>query len=117
MATTERDLRAFDPGLWAHYTAMIVGGWFFMSSLVWHDAMVWRSLDWILGLAVIGLAVMSFRRPRLHWGVSIVGAFLLLWSVIVPHMRETTAWNERVVGVLLLLLGLVGGGQLPEHDE
>ena len=63
MATTERDLRAFDPGLWAHYTAMIVGGWLFMSSLVWHDAMVWRSVDWILGLVVIGLQLsVGLRR-------------------------------------------------------
>ena len=30
--------------------------------------------------------------------------------------RGGMVWNERVVGVLMLLLGLVGGGQLPAED-
>ena len=33
-----------------------------------------------------------------------------------PPLREGTLWNERVVGALVLLLGLVGGGQLPAQD-
>ena len=64
MATINRDLRTFDPGLWAHYTTLLLGTWFFMSSLVWHDGMVVRSLNWILGLSVIAVTVVSFRRPR-----------------------------------------------------
>ena len=54
MATTHHHDEAFDPGLWAHYAAALVGAWFFMSSLVWHDGMAVRSLDWILALLVIG---------------------------------------------------------------
>ncbi|MGZ6164037.1 MAG: hypothetical protein ACXWLS_11940 [Myxococcaceae bacterium] len=50
MATAECGLRTFDPGLWARYTTMLLGPWFFMSGLIWHQAVAVGSLDWILGL-------------------------------------------------------------------
>src|SRR4029078_10961099 len=43
--TPEHEDERFDPGLWAHYAAAIVGAWFFMSSLVWHDGMAVQRLD------------------------------------------------------------------------
>lgn len=116
MTTTERGLRAFDAGLWARYTSMVLGAWFFMSGLIWHHAVAVGSLDWILGLLVVALSVMALRQPRLHWGIAAVGAWILVQSALLPHIREGTVWNERVCGALILLLGLVPGGQLPETD-
>ena len=74
-AAEEEDLQhhhdeAFDPGLWAHYGAALVGAWFFMSSLVWHDGMAVRSLDWILALLVMGAAYVALRHSRRHWAIS-----------------------------------------------
>ena len=59
MGTTDGGLRAFDPGLWARYTTMLLGAWFFMSGLVWHHSALVGSLDWILGLLVVALSVMA----------------------------------------------------------
>ena len=116
MATTNRGLQAFEPGLWAHYAAALVGAWFFMSSVVWHDGRALGSVDWILGLLAVGASVMALRQSRRHWAISAIGLVLLILSFARPHASELTAWNERVVGVLLLLLGLVAGGQLPAED-
>ena len=117
MATTQHHHdEAFDPGLWAHYGAALVGAWFFMSSLVWHDGMAVRSLDWILALLVIGAAYVALRHSRRHWAISGLGALILVLSFVLPHASGLTAWNERVVGTLLILLGLVAGGELPEKD-
>ncbi|HZJ52692.1 MAG TPA: hypothetical protein VFD38_01025 [Myxococcaceae bacterium] len=116
MATTKRDLSAFDPGLWAHYAAAIVGAWFFMSSVVWHEGTVWRSLDWILGLLVIGASVIALRHARQHWAITVLGAVLVFVSFVLPHESGLTAWNERIVGAVLVLLGLVAGGELPAED-
>ena len=116
MTTTERSLRAFDPGLWARYSTMILGAWFFMSGLIWHHLVAVGSLDWILGLLVVALSIMALRQPRLHGGIAALGAWILIQSALLPHIREGTVWNERVVGTLVLLLGLVGGGQLPAED-
>jgi len=116
MTATERSLRAFDHGLWARYSTMILGAWFFMSGLIWHHLVAVGSLDWILGLLVVALSVMALRQPRLHWGIAALGAWILIQSALLPHIREGTVWNERVVGTLVLLLGLVGGGQLPAED-
>jgi hypothetical protein len=115
MPTTHHD-EAFDPGLWAHYAAAIVGAWFFMSSLVWHDGMAVRSLDWILALLAIGASVLALRHARRHWAISGLGALILLLSFVLPHESGLTAWNERVVGTLLILLGLVAGGELGDKD-
>ena len=114
MSPYQRGLRAFDPGLWARYSTMILGAWFFMSGLIWHHLVAVGSLDWILGLLVIALSIMALRQPRLHWGISAIGAWIQ--SALLPHIRDGTVWNERVVGILVLLLGLVGGGQLPAED-
>ncbi|HTS79592.1 MAG TPA: hypothetical protein VMH40_03245 [Myxococcaceae bacterium] len=116
MATTDGSFRAFEPGVGARYATMILGAWFFMSGLIWHHAVAVGSLDWILGLLVIALSVMALRQPRLHWGIAGLGAWILVQSALLPHLREGTVWNERVTGALVLILGLVGGGQLPEHD-
>lgn len=116
MTTTDRGLRAFEPGLWARYATMVLGAWFFMSGLVWHHAVAVGSLDWILGLLVVVLSVLALRQPRLHWGIAGLGAWILIQSALLPHIREGTVWNERVVGLLVLLLGLVPGGQLPAED-
>jgi peptidoglycan/LPS O-acetylase OafA/YrhL len=116
MVTSNRNLQAFDPGLWAHYAAALVGAWFVMSSIVWHDGMVVRSLDWMLGLLAMGASVMALRHSRRHWAISGLGAVLLILSFVLPHGSGLTAWNERVVGALLLLLGLVAGGELPPED-
>jgi|SoiMethySBSTD1v2_1073268.scaffolds.fasta_scaffold296605_3 hypothetical protein len=116
MPTIKRDLSAFDPGLWAHYAAAMIGAWFFMSSVVWHEGTVWRSLDWMLGLLVIGASIMALRHARQHWLISGLGALLVLVSFVLPHASDLTVWNERVVGVLLVVLGLVAGGELPPED-
>ena len=117
MATThEHHDERFDPGLWAHYAAAIVGAWFFMSSLVWHDGMAVNSLNWILALLVIGASYLALRHARRHWAISGLGALILGLSFVLPHATGLTAWNERVVGTLLILLGLVAGGELPEKD-
>ena len=117
MTTTRSDqLRTFDPGLWARYSTMILGAWFFMSGLIWHHLNAVGSLDWMLGLMLVALSVMALRQPSLHWGITALGAWILIQSALLPHVREGTVWNERVVGVLVVLLGLVGGGQLPAED-
>ena len=117
MATTHHPHDdAFDPGLWAHYGAALVGAWFFMSSVVWHEGTVWRSFDWMLGLLVIGASVMALRHAKNHWLISGLGGLLVLVSFVLPHASELTMWNERIVGVLLVALGLVAGGELPEED-
>ena len=116
MTTTERGLRAVDPGLVARYTTMILGAWFFMSGLIWRHLVAIGSLDWMLGLLIVALSVMALRQPRLRWGLVLLGAWILIQSALLPHLREGTVWNERIVGVLVLLLGLVPGGRLPEVD-
>ena len=56
------------------------------------------------------------RHARRHWLISGLGAVILVLSFALPHESGLTAWNERVVGTLLILLGLVAGGELPEKD-
>jgi hypothetical protein len=119
MATTNTELPASGYRIGAHYATMLLGAWLVISGLIWHpdSGAAAGSLDWILGLGTIALSVATLRQPRFHWAIVAVGALLLILSVAVPHGQAYTAWSERVVGVLLVLLGLVGGGQLPAHDE
>jgi hypothetical protein len=58
----------------------------------------------------------ALRHARQHWLISGLGALLVLVSFVLPHASDLTVWNERVVGVLLVVLGLVAGGELPPED-
>ena len=116
MTTTERGLRAIDPGSAARYATMIIGAWFFMSALIWRHAVAIGSVDWILGLVIVSLSALAIRQPRLHWAVAGIGAWILIQSAFLPHLLGATVWNERVVGALVLLLGLVPGEAPPAED-
>jgi len=98
---------------------MLLGAFLVISGLIWHpdSGAAAGSLDWILGLGTIALSVATLRQPKFHWAIVGIGALLLVQSLVLPHGQAYTAWSERVVGVLLIIFGSVGGGQLPDHDE
>ena len=73
-----------------------------------------RSLDWILALLAMGASVVALRHAEAT-GYLRLGALILILSSRL-HTSGLTAWNERVVGTLLVLLGLVAGGELPAED-
>jgi hypothetical protein len=75
-----------------------------------------RSLDWIFALLVMGAAVLTLRHANRHWLITGLGVVILVFSFVLPHESGLTVWNERVVGTLLVLLGLVAGGELAEQD-
>src|SRR5262245_22898476 len=113
MTTTVRGVRGVEAGAAARYTTMILGAWLFMSALIWRHTVALESVDWILGLVLVSVSVLALRQPRLHWAIAGIGAWILIQSAIVPHNLEATVWNERVVGALALLLGLVKGRTAP----
>jgi len=119
MATTNTELPASGYRIGAHYATMLLGAWLVISGLIFHpdSGAAAGSLDWILGLGTIAMSVVTLRQPRYHWAVVAIGALLVVQSVVLPHSQSYTAWSERVIGVLIMIFGSVGGGQLPAHDE
>jgi len=119
MATTNTEHPASGVRIGVHYATMLLGAWLVISGLIWHpdSGAAAGSLDWILGLGTIAMSVVTLRQPKYHWTIVAIGALLLVQSLVLPHGQTYTAWSERVVGVLLMILGSVGGGQLPAHDE
>jgi len=118
MATTNTQPAA-GARIGAHYVTMLLGAFLVISGLIWHpdSGAAAGSLDWILGLGTIALSVATLRQPKFHWAIVGIGVLLLMQSLLLPHGQAYTAWSERVVGVLLIIFGSVGGGQLPDHDE
>jgi hypothetical protein len=119
MATTNTEHPASGVRIGAHYATMLLGAWLVISGLIFHpdSGAAAGSLDWILGLGTIAMSVVTLRQPKYHWAVVAIGALLVVQSVVLPHSQPYTAWSERVIGVLIMILGSVGGGQLPAHDE
>jgi len=109
--STEEALWESGRGARARYATMVLGVWLFMSGLIWHHLAVVGSLDWVLGLVVIAASILALRRPAFHWAVVGIGLWLLIQSAVLPHVQETTVWNERVVGVLLIALGAFPGSR------
>ena len=116
MTTMVRGLRGIEAAAAARYTTMILGAWLFMSALIWRHTVALESADWMIGLLLVSVSVLTFRHPRLHWAIAGIGAWILIQSTFVPHNLEATVWNERVVGALTLVLGLVKGRAAPAED-
>jgi hypothetical protein len=99
----------------AVYAAMLLGVWLFMSAFIWSDTDAARSNSWIVGLAIIAVAILGTRR--VWW----VNAALGLWTVIsafaLPHTTPATQWSAVIVGLGVGIISIVavalGGRRRP----
>jgi peptidoglycan/LPS O-acetylase OafA/YrhL len=104
--------------MWGRVIEIILGLWLVLSPFVWghysSDPGLWRS-DVISGIAVIGLAVLSFWPFRsfrflryAHLGILFVASWVVVFSYFNSgHPAEPGYQNALLTGLTLLLIAII----------
>jgi peptidoglycan/LPS O-acetylase OafA/YrhL len=104
--------------MWGRVIEIIIGLWLVLSPFVWghypSNPGLWRS-DVISGIAVIGLAVLSFwpfRRLRFlryaHVGILFVASWVVVFSYFTSgHPAAPGYQNALLTGLTLMLVAII----------
>ena len=86
---------------------LILGAWLMVSPVVFFttDVSFWNNI--VVGVAVFVLAGLRVLLPRigtkgLSWVNLVLGVWLVLSPFILDYGMESVAWNDIIVGILLV---------------
>jgi hypothetical protein len=96
----------------------ILGLWLFLSTFLWSHSRL-EALDaWIVGIAVVTLAVVGISRLKWPRYVNaILGAWLILTAILMRSSLAATRWNSLIVGFGLVLFGLSASLSMMRHTH
>ena len=85
---------------------LILAAWLFTSAFVLDHttASAWNAV--VVALLVAANAYLAFSmpgRPGLRWGIAVLATWLLVATMLVPHVAMASLVNEVAVAVLLAL--------------
>ena len=126
MATTIRRMR--ETVQWTSGINVVAGLWLIIAPFVLGydeiQAALWN--DIVVGIIVAAFAVARVARPLMNPGLSWINAVLGLWLIVAPFVlgygrvveaealavegavggAQTAMWNDIIVGVIILVLGV-----------
>lgn len=111
----EENHRATPPG---GALAAIFGTWLFLSAFCWPHTGFQRVNTLLVGLLTVALAVSARGTWSLIWAriVPVLGAWLIVSSIVFWHTEAWTAWNNTAIGAFLVLTGVATWGARSEHS-
>jgi hypothetical protein len=90
----------------ARYFNVALGFWLLVSTFLWrHDAAQF-TVTWLSGVVTTFVALVSLGLPRLRVVNVVIGAWLIVSALALPHSTSGTVVHNVVVGALLVALGL-----------
>jgi hypothetical protein len=94
--------------MWARVANVILGLWLVVSTLVFRDTKYQAINDMVSGILVIAFAMtsaLSWKSARLF--NMILGGWLMVNAIFVHHVSVAAAWNQGLVGYLVLAFAVV----------
>ena len=62
----------------------------------------------------MAFALWALWVPSMRWWNTLLGAWAVVAAFIWPHVSAATAWNNAIVGALILVVSLVPSAPLPD---
>lgn len=87
---------------WPQYVNIALGLWLVASTFVWTHATASRVNTWILGIVIVAVAASALVRPKLHRLNSLAAVWLVVSTLVIHHLTSGTAWDNAIVGLLVL---------------
>ncbi len=87
--------------------SVILGLWLLASSFEWAHTGAQTTNGAAVGVLSIAVALLALRVPALRWANAALGAWLVVATWALPHAALATMWNNTLVGIAMLLVGLV----------
>jgi hypothetical protein len=89
------------------YANVVLGVWLFISAFLWRHSEGQLTNSWIMGIVVTVVALLTTSMPALRYVNTAAGLWLIISGFALPRHTAGTAWNNVVVGALVLLISLV----------
>jgi hypothetical protein len=84
-----------------------LGLWLFVSAFLWPQPLQQRVTNWSIGIMVVTAALLGLAGVKLGRYVNaVLGAWLILASILRTGLSPATFWNQLLVGAALVLFGL-----------
>ena len=102
---------------WPRLGNLALGLWLQISSFAWHHSDSSRISAWLPGLLISVIALLSMSSPPMRWLNSVLGLWLIAWTVVSASTEALTYWNGVVVGLLVVVLSTIGTRSLASDYE
>ena len=102
-------------GTWARSLNVLLGAWLFISDFAWRHGQAAGTNTWITGLLAVAFALWALWMPAMRWWNTLLGAWVVIAAIVLPHIAAGTRWNNIIVGALILLISLVPSEPLPDR--
>ena len=86
----------------ARVANLLMGLWLIASTFIWSHFEGSRLNTWLVGAVAASFALLTLRKPALHWVNALVGAWLLISTLFVIRPIQTaTWWNNLLLAVAI----------------
>jgi hypothetical protein len=98
------------PSAAARWVNVALGAWLFISVFVWPHAYASATNSWIVGLAIMVVALTSMYIPGVRWLNTGLAVWLFVSAFAFSHVTTGTVWNNAIVAIVVLVASLKPGG-------
>lgn len=94
----------------ARIANIILGIWLFISAFLWPHSDAQLTNTWIVGLAIIAIALIALAAPPVKYLNTALAIWLFISVWVLRGGVPGTQWNNAVVAILVFLFSLVPEG-------
>lgn len=85
---------------------LALGAWLFVSAFLLPRAGVAFTNTWIMGVVIVGFALLEMAAPLARWVNALAGAWVFIAALVIPHVSIASFWNDLIVGAAVAILSL-----------
>ncbi len=86
----------------------VLGLWLFFSTFLFREAAVPRWVGWVAGALAVTNALVGLSGTRRGRSLNAaLGAWMILFAILLPRVRPIVFWNDLLIGFAIALLALV----------
>jgi len=94
----------------ARIANIILGVWLFISAFIWPHSQAQLTNTWIVGLAIIAIALIALAAPPVKYLNTALAVWLFISVWVLRGGVPGTQWNNAIVAILVFLFSLVPEG-------
>ncbi|HWV39722.1 MAG TPA: SPW repeat protein [Vulgatibacter sp.] len=94
----------------ARIANIVLGVWLFISAFLWSHTQSQLTNTWIVGLAIIAVALIALAAPPVRYVNTALAVWLFISVWALPSESAATQWNNAIVAILVFLFSLVPEG-------
>ncbi len=93
----------------ARWANVILGAWLFISAFVWHHSAAQFRNTWILGIIIVGLALLAGVYAGFRIGTALAALWLFFSTLFLPRAEMGTVWHNCILAIVVFALALTPG--------